>query len=179
MWHSQSRGAYKDGSHRRLESVHREAQNKTSGGWDGECHDGCSNTYASLEKDGAVASHKVIVMDDKKKVGKVLLGCILPSATPKGPSLIPTWHKSRVPLTLLNEFCYKFNRRYFEFRLFEGLELCACSYKADFKHRIYWLGRLRIFIKLFYLQYAQTLVRVTFLLWFVFLFRLVTTSGFQ
>lgn len=30
-----------------------------------------SNTYASLEKDGTVASHKAIVMDDKKKVGKV------------------------------------------------------------------------------------------------------------
>ena len=30
-----------------------------------------SSTYASLEKDGAVASHKAVVMDDKKKVGKV------------------------------------------------------------------------------------------------------------
>ncbi|HIZ92032.1 MAG TPA: IS1595 family transposase, partial [Candidatus Bacteroides merdavium] len=35
------------------------------------------------------------------------------------------------------EFCYKFNRRYFGFRLFDRLELCACSYRADFKHRIY------------------------------------------
>ncbi|MFU2374862.1 MAG: IS1595 family transposase, partial [Bacteroidales bacterium] len=37
----------------------------------------------------------------------------------------------------LNEFCYKFNRRYFGCRLFDRLELCACSYRADFKHRIY------------------------------------------
>ena len=37
----------------------------------------------------------------------------------------------------LNEFCYKFNRRYFGFRLFERLELCACTYRAEFKHRIY------------------------------------------
>ena len=37
----------------------------------------------------------------------------------------------------LNEFCYKFKRRHFGFRLFEGSELCACSYRAEFKLRIY------------------------------------------
>ncbi|HIW44556.1 MAG TPA: IS1595 family transposase, partial [Candidatus Prevotella stercoripullorum] len=37
----------------------------------------------------------------------------------------------------LNEFCYKFNRRYLGFRLFDRLELCACTYRANFKHRIY------------------------------------------
>lgn len=42
-----------------------------------------SNTYASLEKDEIVAFHKIIVMDDKKKVGKALPGCISPSVMPK------------------------------------------------------------------------------------------------
>ncbi|GJG29660.1 hypothetical protein PRBRB14_05390 [Hallella multisaccharivorax DSM 17128] len=37
----------------------------------------------------------------------------------------------------LNEFCYKFNRRYFGFHLFDRLELCACTYRTSFKHRIY------------------------------------------
>lgn len=97
-----------------------------------------SNTYASLEKDGAVASHKAIVMDDKKKVGKVLPWVHIAISNAKR-SILDTYHdiKAEFLQLYLNEFCYKFNRRYFGFRLFERLELCACSYKADFKHRIY------------------------------------------
>ena len=52
---------------------------------------------------------------------------------------LDTYHdiKAEFLQLYLNEFCYKFNRRYFGFRLFDRLELCACSYRADFKHRIY------------------------------------------
>ena len=45
-----------------------------------------SSTYASLEKDGAVASHKAVV----KKSERFYLGYISPSATPRGASLTPT-----------------------------------------------------------------------------------------
>jgi len=37
----------------------------------------------------------------------------------------------------LNEFCYKFNRRYFGEDLFERLVMIAASYRTDFEHRIY------------------------------------------
>ena len=97
-----------------------------------------SSTYASLEKDGAVASHKAVVMDDKKKVGKVLPWVHIAISNAKR-SILDTYHdiKAEFLQLYLNEFCYKFNRRYFGFRLFERLELCACTYRAEFKHRIY------------------------------------------
>lgn len=36
----------------------------------------------------------------------------------------------------LNKFCRKFNRRCFGLKLFERLELCVCTYRMEFKHRI-------------------------------------------
>ncbi len=37
----------------------------------------------------------------------------------------------------LQEFCYKFNRRYFGEKLFDRLVMVAISYKTDFKSKIY------------------------------------------
>lgn len=37
----------------------------------------------------------------------------------------------------LNEFCYKFNRRFFGNRLFDRLVIAAVSYKPPFAHRLY------------------------------------------
>ena len=37
----------------------------------------------------------------------------------------------------LNEFCYKFNRRYFGENLFERLVKIAASYRTDFEHKTY------------------------------------------
>ena len=37
----------------------------------------------------------------------------------------------------LNEFCYKFNRKYFGDRLFERLMICSVSYKPTFEHQLY------------------------------------------
>lgn len=37
----------------------------------------------------------------------------------------------------LNEFCYKFNRRYFGDRVFDRLIIAAISYKPAFEHRMY------------------------------------------
>lgn len=37
----------------------------------------------------------------------------------------------------LNEFCYKFNRRYFGERVFDRLTIAAVSYRPTFEHRLY------------------------------------------
>lgn len=37
----------------------------------------------------------------------------------------------------LNEFCYKFNKRYFGEKLFDRIVAVAISYNTDFKSRIY------------------------------------------
>ena len=37
----------------------------------------------------------------------------------------------------LNEFCYKFNRRYFGDKLFDRLMVASITYTSDFEHRIY------------------------------------------
>lgn len=37
----------------------------------------------------------------------------------------------------LNEYCYKFNRRYFGDDLFYHLMMISASYRIDFEHRIY------------------------------------------
>lgn len=113
---------------------------KIERGTDGKAHvttDG-SSTYASLEKSEAVASHRQVTMKDKKQVGKVLPWVHIAISNAKR-SILDTYHdiKAEFLQLYLNEFCYKFNRRYFGFKLFDSLELCACTYKADFKHRIY------------------------------------------
>lgn len=96
------------------------------------------NGYSSIEKDGNVAAHHVVVMDDKEKVGKVLPWVHIAISNAKR-SILDTYHdiKAEFLQLYLNEFCYKFNRRYFSFSLFDRLELCACTYRTDFKHRIY------------------------------------------
>jgi ribosomal protein S27AE len=40
-------------------------------------------------------------------------------------------------LNYLNEFCYKFNRRYFREHLFDRLVLVAATYQTDFRSKIY------------------------------------------
>ena len=37
----------------------------------------------------------------------------------------------------LNEFCYKFNRRYFGERIFGRFVIAAISYRLSFEHRLY------------------------------------------
>lgn len=96
------------------------------------------SSYAALEKDGVTTSHHAVVADDKKSVGKVLPWVHIAISNAKR-SILDTYHdiKAEFLQLYLNEFCYKFNRRYLGFRLFDRLELCACTYRANFKHRIY------------------------------------------
>lgn len=113
---------------------------KIKQGTDGNAYvttDGFSS-YASLEKDGVASSHQAVVTDDKKSVGKVLPWVHIAISNAKR-SILDTYHdiKAEFLQLYLNEFCYKFNRRYLGFRLFDRLELCACTYRANFKHRIY------------------------------------------
>jgi len=37
----------------------------------------------------------------------------------------------------LNEFCYKFHRRYFGEKLFDRMIMVATNYRTDFKSKIY------------------------------------------
>ena len=96
------------------------------------------SSYASLEKNGVASSHHAVVTDDKRSVGKVLPWVHIAISNAKR-SILDTYHdiKAEFLQLYLNEFCYKFNRRYLGFRLFDRLELCACTYRTDFKHRIY------------------------------------------
>ena len=96
------------------------------------------SSYASLEKNGVASSHHAVVTDDKRSVGKALPEVHI-SINHAQRSILDTYHdiKAEFLQLYLNEFWYKFNRRYFGFRLFDRLELCACTYRTDFKHRIY------------------------------------------
>lgn len=40
-------------------------------------------------------------------------------------------------LLYLDEYCYKFNRKYFGNRLFDRLMICSVSYRPDFEHQLY------------------------------------------
>ncbi|KAA6329635.1 hypothetical protein EZS27_021575, partial [termite gut metagenome] len=53
--------------------------------------------------------------------------------------LIDTYHgiKKEFLQSYLNEFCYKFNRRYFGDDLFERLVMVSAGYRTGFEHRIY------------------------------------------
>ena len=90
------------------------------------------SSYASLEKNGVTFSHHTVVTDNKRRWVHIVI-------SNAKRSILDTYHdiKAEFLQLYLNEFCYKFNRRYFGCSLFERLELCACSYRADFKHRIY------------------------------------------
>lgn len=97
-----------------------------------------STSYSTLISHHIIAEHKTFVMKDKSLVGKVLPWVHISISNAKR-SILDTYHdiKDGFLQLYLNEFCYKFNRRYFGFHLFERLALCACTYRPDFKHRIY------------------------------------------
>lgn len=97
-----------------------------------------SHSYSTLVEHKIVDKHDSYVMKDKCLVGKVLPWVHISISNAKR-SILDTYHdiNGEFLQLYLNEFCYKFNRRYYGFHLFDRLELCACSYRPDFKHRIY------------------------------------------
>ena len=98
-----------------------------------------TKSYTALTANKIVAKHKAYnKMRDKTMVGKVLPWVHISISNAKR-SILDTYHdiKGDFLQLYLNEFCYKFNRRSFGFHLFDRLELCACTYRTSFKHRIY------------------------------------------
>ena len=81
--------------------------------------------------------HKSQVIDPKD-IGKVLPWVHIAIANAK--TLLADMYHGIKPEFLqeyLNEFCYKFNRRYFGEDLFDRLVMIAASYRTDFRHRTY------------------------------------------
>lgn len=75
---------------------------------------------------------------DPKDIGKVLPWVHIAIANAK--TLFADMYHGIKPEFLqeyLNEFCYKFNRRYFGENLFDRLVMIAVSYRSGFEHRIY------------------------------------------
>ena len=81
--------------------------------------------------------HKSQVIDPKD-IGKVLPWVHIAIANAK-TLFADTYHgvKPEFLQEYLNEYCYKFNRRYFGEDLFHRLLMIGTSYQPDFEHRIY------------------------------------------
>ena len=81
--------------------------------------------------------HKSQVIDPKD-IGKVLPWVHIAISNAK--TLFADMYHGMKPEFLqeyLNEYCYKFNRRYFGEDLFDRLVMIAASYRTDFQHRTY------------------------------------------
>ena len=94
-----------------------------------------STTYKKLNK--VVQSHQpqVIKPDELQKVLPWVHICI-----GNVKRLLPDMHhqlKNEYLQYYLDEFCYKFNRRYFGKKMFDRLVRVATSYTTDFRSRIY------------------------------------------
>ena len=75
---------------------------------------------------------------EPKDIGKVLPWVHISIGNAK--SLLTNTHHGVKPEFLqnyLNEFAYKFNRRYFGEDLFDRLLIASATYRADFEHRVY------------------------------------------
>ena len=81
--------------------------------------------------------HKSLVVDPKD-IGKVLPWVHIAISNAK-TLFADLYHgvKREFLQEYLNEFCYKFNRRYFGGDLFDRLLMIGASYRSDFEHRTY------------------------------------------
>jgi predicted RNA-binding Zn-ribbon protein involved in translation (DUF1610 family)/transposase-like protein len=92
-----------------------------------------STSYVGLKD--TVAEHRPVKVDDKKQVGKVFPWVHIAISNAKRWLLANHHDIKREYLQLyLNEFCYRFNRRYFGEALFDRLMLCAICYKNEFRY---------------------------------------------
>ena len=92
-----------------------------------------STSYVDLKNN--VAEHRPVKVVDKKQVGKVFPWVHVAISNAKR-WLLANYHdiKEEFLQFYLNEFCYKFNRRYFGNATFDRLLLCAISYKNEFRY---------------------------------------------
>ena len=81
--------------------------------------------------------HKSLVVDPKD-IGKVLPWVHIAISNAKS-LFTDLYHgiKKEFIQEYLNEFCYKFNRRYFGEDLFDRLLMIGASYRSDFVHQVY------------------------------------------
>ena len=93
-----------------------------------------STSYVKL--DDIVKEHRPQVIP-KTEVGKVLPWVHIAISNAKR-QLLNTYHciEPEYLQSYLNEFCYKFNRRYFGERLFDRVMIAAVSYKNHFRYNI-------------------------------------------
>ena len=93
-----------------------------------------STSYVNLKD--IVREHKPKVIP-KTEVGKVLPWVNIAISNAKR-QLLDIYHKINPEYlqNYLNEFCYKFNRRYFGERLFDRLLIAAVSYKNRFRYNM-------------------------------------------
>jgi signal transduction histidine kinase/ligand-binding sensor domain-containing protein/CheY-like chemotaxis protein len=105
-----------------------------------------SGSYTTLERHDRQALHEPVVMKDTYKVGKVLFWVHI-AISNANMIILDTYYdiKTEFMQLYLNEFCYKFNRRFPGFHLFDRQELCACNHQTDFKHECI-NGSMRKFI---------------------------------
>lgn len=84
--------------------------------------------YAPVPKAGVVKSLHAFPMKGKADVGKLLPWVHIAISNARR-SFLDAYHdiKRGFLQLYLDEFCYKFNRRYCGFGLFDRLEVCACS----------------------------------------------------
>ena len=93
-----------------------------------------SKSYTNFKSIVREHIHQVI---EPKQVGKVLPWVHIAISNAKRV-LLDVFHDITPdsPQNYLNEFCYKFNRRYFGDALFDRLMVAAISYKNDFRYNI-------------------------------------------
>jgi transposase-like protein len=93
-----------------------------------------STSYVKLKD--VVKEHRPQVIP-KTKVGEVLPWVHIAISNAKR-QLLHIYHsiKPEYLQSYLNEFCYKFNRRYFGERLFDRLMIASVSYKNQFRYNV-------------------------------------------
>ena len=92
-----------------------------------------STSYVDLKD--VVSDHRPVKVKDKKQTGKVFPWVHVAIANAKR-WLLSNHHDIKMEYLqyYLNEFCYKFNRRYFGEALLDRLMICAISYKNEFRY---------------------------------------------
>jgi hypothetical protein len=94
-----------------------------------------STSHAHFKKMFKVHKSQVIEPQDIEK----MLPWVHTTISNAKALLLDTYHgvKKEFLQAYLNEFCYKFNRRYFRGVIFDRLLNISVMYRSDFEHRIY------------------------------------------
>jgi predicted RNA-binding Zn-ribbon protein involved in translation (DUF1610 family) len=94
------------------------------------------NSTSYVDFKDMVAEHHPVKVVDKRQVGKVFPWVHIAISNAKR-WILANHHdiKEEYLQFYLNEFCYRFNRRYFGEALLDRLMLCAINYKNEFRYK--------------------------------------------